>query len=508
LATRPGASSVPLAEAARRGADREPEAGALGVERGPRAGTIWLAFFGYTLAMGLLVQLVVLPRLFPSVHWGQGLLYGSDSVAFHQMAVRRAARIRQEGWTAWEVRPYGQAPAGVASAIYALTVPAPWTLMPVNAAVHATAALVLLGIVERFVRQRHVALLATLPFVLYPSAMTWYTQLHKDGWFILGALLVASGWLGLARRETWTRGGRAPARSAAAVLLGALLVWIMRPYGALLLQALGVLLALLLTAVFGARAWTAALPWRRALAGAAAGWLMVGGFTVLANQEVPVAEYFSVEPELRAAPTPEQLARWQPWPWLPAFLDYRLRELAAVRDNYRSRYPRAGSNVDADVSFRSPGEVLAYLPRAAVVMFLAPFPTHWTGAGSTPAGTLMRPVAALEMLGLYLALALLPYAIWRWRRRVELYVLGGYCLGMMLVYATAVMNVGALYRFRYGFVMTLAALGIAGALGARRPSQAAAEGGEARGDRRAHPAAIGTPAAGPAESEGPAGPPS
>ena len=75
-----------------------------------------------------------------------------------------------------------------------------------------------------------------------------------------------------------------------------------------------------------------------------------------------------------------------------------------------------------------------------------------------------RRIAALEMVGVYLALAFIPFAIWRWRRRVEIYVILAFCTGMMLFYAVSITNVGALYRFRYGFIMTVSAVGIAAGL--------------------------------------------
>jgi len=49
-------------------------------------------------------------------------------------------------------------------------------------------------------------------------------------------------------------------------------------------------------------------------------------------------------------------------------------------------------------------------------------------------------------------------------------VLTLYCLGMMLVYALAVPNVGALYRFRYPFATLLIGLAVATALVRREPA--------------------------------------
>jgi hypothetical protein len=68
------------------------------------------------------------------------------------------------------------------------------------------------------------------------------------------------------------------------------------------------------------------------------------------------------------------------------------------------------------------------------------------------------------MLGVYVALlALLPVA-WRWRRRAELWIVVLPCLTILSIYSLAVPNLGALHRFRCGFLMTLVGLGLAGGL--------------------------------------------
>ena len=61
-------------------------------------GTLWLLFFGYTTTVAWLVQLVLLPYVFPAWHAGHGLLVGGDWIGFHNTAAAIAQRIRAEGW--------------------------------------------------------------------------------------------------------------------------------------------------------------------------------------------------------------------------------------------------------------------------------------------------------------------------------------------------------------------------------------------------------------------------
>jgi hypothetical protein len=71
-------------------------------------------------------------------------------------------------------------------------------------------------------------------------------------------------------------------------------------------------------------------------------------------------------------------------------------------------------------------------------------------------------VVAVEMLGVYPALLALLFAAWRWRGRADLWIVVLPTLAILGVYALAVPNLGALHRFRYGFLMTLVGLGVAG----------------------------------------------
>jgi hypothetical protein len=448
----------------------EPPAGALPAALGPRPPSLtlwplWLTGFLCAALVAASVQMIVLPYVVPELHAGDGLLEGLDAQAFHGIAVERARRIRAEGWNAWQLRPLGQAPAGIASAIYAVSVPEPWTLIPLNAALHVTAALVLLLIVERLVGDRRVALLAVLPFFFYPSAMTWYTQLHKEGPFILGSLLFIWGWVELARSEAWWGGIGAVSRWVIVAVLGVLCSYVAREYSALILGLLARTLALGLTLLWVWRVVAGRVPWRVGVPAVVGAWLVVAVLVALTWEGGGKGVSSEMPPSRPTRRPPAQV--WVRSTWLPWTVDGQLKELARVRDGFRVGYPEAGTNVDLNVGFQRASDVVSYLPRAAALGLLSPFPDVWLGSGTVPGGTVMRRVVGLETLGLYVALAFLPLALWRWRTRVEAYVIAICCLFMTVLYATAICNVGALYRFRYGFVMTLAALGLAVALASR-----------------------------------------
>ncbi|WP_427365251.1 hypothetical protein [Candidatus Caldatribacterium saccharofermentans] len=397
---------------------------------------IWLLFFLYPLFVGIFVQFVALPHLFPSLHAGEGLLQGGDWLYFHRLAKDLAERIRAEGWRAWELRPEGQAPAGIAAIFYLFFAPKPWVMLPFNALVHALGGIVLFFLVYDLVGERSSAFLATLPFVFFPSAMNWYAQLHKDGIFALGVLLFLWGWCMLVERK---RG----VFSLFAIAGGSLVVWVVRPYAVEILGFLSLVAALALSLAMLFRRRKPELWWVTLV------FLWVAAFSVngIARIEKPIGKPLT-----------------HPWsysPWVPDFIEEKLRGLAEVREQYRFIDPEAMGNIDWEVTFHSVGDVLRYIPRAVVVGFLAPFPSDWLKEGTSPGGALKRRICGLEMVVVYLSLFFFSLTFWRYGK-IPLVVVFFFAFLMLLIYALAFPNLGPLYRERYGFLMTLVALGIGG----------------------------------------------
>ncbi|HXH06224.1 MAG TPA: hypothetical protein VNI83_06505 [Vicinamibacterales bacterium] len=445
---------------------------------------LWLAVFLVAAVASAAFQLVFLPYVVPSWHAGHGLLVGGDWLGYHRAAVELAGELRERGWEAWELRPHGHAVLGITAAVYALTVPEPWALIPLNAGLHATAALVLFRLLEIFVSDRRAALAGVAPFALYPSAMTWYAQVLKDGYAVLGYLLFVYGWALLVAPRTWEAGWGWRLRSVLAIAAGTMLNWVVRPHIVTLMLAAALGPAVLGTIVSGWRAWRGRWHLRRALVAAALIWVAVGLIAVLSpvahrsgavtRQEMSAA----LEPAPRVAGRPPgrtaALGERASWPLSSrseiaveealAALDTAVSRLGVVRVGYVLTYPDAGSNVDVDRRIAGMRDLLTYLPRAAAIAFLAPFPSAWFTASRLEPNTTARRLAGFEMIGVYLGLGGLLYGIARWRARAELYAVLLICGTLPVIYTVLVPNVGALYRLRYGFLMTLVGLGVAAAV--------------------------------------------
>lgn len=424
-------------------------------------GLIWALVFLYTALVAAFVQLIALPYIVPGWHAGNGLLNGGDWIWFHQLAVEMSEKIYMNGWDEWMLRPQGQAPAGIAAAIYTLTVTEPWAVIPLNAALHATAAVVLIVIIQRLTSRWQYALLASLPFIFYPSAMTWYTQLHKDGFFILGSLVFLLGWVTIAERINNFSNLKVIIKPYLLIIIGAMLVWVVRPYGVQIMQGVSLLIALGISVY--------ALVCKKYLQSFGAKSLLIPvllcfiivSLTPFTWQGIDMIEVPSIETPIVDKPgvgVDKPIEHWRST--LPSQIDSPFYTLATIRNGFIDSYPDAGSNIDTDIRFHSALDVIAYIPRAIEIALLAPFPNMWLGSGSSINGSFIRKVSGIEMLGIYFGLLFALLSFKKWRTKPAWWIIISFCGGMMLIYALVDVNIGTLYRTRYGFIMTIVALGL------------------------------------------------
>jgi len=446
-------------------------------------GIFLLLFFLYALAAGLLVQLVLLPYVFPAWNNGEGMLRGLDSKRFHLLAVQQAQKISAEGWQVWTLAPEGQPVSGIASAFYAAFTPHPWVLLPLNAFLHAMAALVLYKILGFFLEKRSHAVLAALPFLLFPTALSWVTQMHNDNYTVTGGVLMMYGWVCFARQETWQNrwvifGG------VLAFVVGGGLIWLVRDYVIYLLAGVGGILLTFLVLVFLGSLLRSRWSWRKSIS--ATGIVSLAFITVASLQKVKIPDdwpmvakgYRQYPPGLLTDSATTQPADqktinqsskiiWHESRWLPHWVDRQMESLSMKRTRVIKAWTRLkggpnGSNIDDDVTFQSAVDIVHYLPRAAQIGFLSPFPSVWFGLSNKAPNTMMRRVSGFEMSYVYLCWPGLLYALWTWRKHPEIWAGILFCTGMVIINALGTPNVGTLVRFRYPYFMPMVGLGTAG----------------------------------------------
>ncbi len=416
------------------------------------------AVFLYVIVVGLLIQLVILPIFLPQLHAGDGLLIGLDSIHFHDLATELSKIIQEQGWNIWEMHFDDPSPVGIASAIYALTVPKPWTLLPLNAIVHALSAVIVWKILSRFSSTQKIAVIGALPFAFFPSSLMWTIQIHKDGFTFLGMFLLLIGWLYFADYSQAKHSSKRLGKSLAYILLGIGAIWIGRPSLIVIAQGASFLIAIFLFFRLLIQGFHAS---RFNYLAIILCLLIPFLFAPLSNlnREISLPEYPDFfEEGFQEEEEESQEFAWESTKWLPSSLDQAFATLANGRRGY-AKESHAWSNIDTDVIFNNIGDIAAYIPRAVQIMLFAPFPDDWFSQGRLGSTTIMRTVSAFEMMIAYIGLLGLFLGVATWRRNGSLWLVIIFCFSIMLSQALVVVNIGTLYRFRYGFYSLLIGLG-------------------------------------------------
>ena len=478
---------------------------------------VWLCVFLYAMLAGLAIQLVILPYVFPQLHAGNGLLAGRDWVGFHEQAVVMTQRIAQGGWSEFLFRPDGHnAITGVASFFYVHFGPHPWTLLPLSAAVFATGGVALFSILKQLDLDDNEAIVSMLPYVVFPSALLQYGQIHKDVFCTAGVLVVVWSWVRLmgGERRLWRLAPVAVMSIAALAVVS-----IFRPYLVILLFGMGVLLLLwrLVELAFQFVRAMVRQEWvgyRAALKSNILSMvvlLMITLFAyVLSRNYIDIlikpASFFygnvtTVAPvfvfrsniHLRSADSTRVFFEGSSGNGDAAKIESAILKaiedchpIAVMRDNAffenavnrvflkiaiaRMGFTKSGgatvaSNIDKDVDFCKNEDLIRYIPRAVQIALFAPFPSSWLAVEKRNSSSVEVYISAIEMLYCYIAYCGLLYWLASYRRwRMALVIPIAFAFGLMLFLGLTIANVGTLYRMRFPFVMIFVSIGMAGIL--------------------------------------------
>jgi hypothetical protein len=124
-------------------------------------------------------------------------------------------------------------------------------------------------------------------------------------------------------------------------------------------------------------------------------------------------------------------------------------------------YTAQQSDMHGDVYLDNAADMMRFIPTAAVIGFMAPFPRMWFQSGSYgSAGRLLSGAETLVMYFLYLAVGV---CLWRERRRLAMWLIFLTATAGLIGLGLVVVNAGALYRLRYVFwimMIVIAAQGI------------------------------------------------
>jgi len=418
---------------------------------------VWMVFYLYSLFVGFLVQFFVLPVLFPSAHWKDGLMVGGDWIFFHSEAVELAKKIELEGWDVWSLKPppYYQSMIGITALFYALTgIHKPWVMLFYNAFLHASAGVMLFYLLTLFEVPKKYALIFSALFVVSPTSLTWVSQIHKDGLYILG---IYSTFLAIAlafSQKTF--------HNLLAVFFGILsglsFFIVGREYAVKIFFYFHSFTVLVVFAIIIfqliKKNKEKTLQYLKTLSVV---FLIFLFFDFL--QPPPPQQPQQLQQPPPQQPQQLQQLQWFWNPWIPDKVEYLFYQLAYWRNEVWPKHLSGHMGaIDEDLRFYSVWDFIEYTPRAFVVGLFSPFPSFWFTKGSTTGGTIARYITPFEAVYLYIAWILLPFALWKHRGKPWLWIILLISLGFIWFHTVAEPNVGPIVRKRYGYVMFLSAL--------------------------------------------------
>lgn len=435
---------------------------------------LWLLAFTYAVCIALVLQKLVLPMM-PGMHAGHGLMK-DDAIFFHNMAAALAEKIRLNGWSEWTliVSDAATGNVGLLAAVYAIFGPEPGWFLPINAGMHALGALLVVLIALQLLPTQagyRAGLIAGLLFLIFPSALVWYGQNHKDAFVIAGFLLCLYSFVRVLNTKGWNN----LLFNLSLFCCGLTLIAVMRAH----------LVLIYVVAFFCA--WSVLLviwifsPEKNKNAskiGGLALFILIG-FLALPllpekNEFVETGGIFLDEGSAQLAGG--QLAgasstsktggkedillkwKWQDSEYLPSKIDGVLKKVSSIRTHFINYglLAEAGSIIDASRAPENSIEMLAYMPRALQIGLFSPFPDFWVQRLSLP-----RVIGSFETLLFYLFIPGMIYIIYRGMNKsliICLVVAGA----VLVVQAYVSPNLGTLHRSRYGQWLVILMIGSCG----------------------------------------------
>jgi len=424
----------------------------------PSAKVLWVLFFCYTAFVAVIFQKLLLP-LMPSLHAGHGLLATHDPQLHHAVAVTLSEQIHDFGWSQWTLWPHHGSGlnASLLAVLYLFFGPDPLLLIPIHAALHATSGL-LLFFIGRLLWPGRVGtyggLIAAILFVIFPSPLNWYAQPLKDGYAIVGLLLILYLWV---RWVIVDQGWRNIIVFVLGNFVGALLLASVRPYG---LQILLAVLSAAYLAVIPSILTSRTQAVKRVLTGMV-GILPVLLFALTVKGLVSMDQRSDVYVKLLAQSTQVECSysdkwSWQPSSWMPTPLDRYAERVSTIRAGITCVGYNAYSTIDKDVMPANVIEMVEYLPRGLQIALWAPFPDTWFSDFA-----LTHVVGWAETIAWYLLMPGILVTIY-YRRTPGVILAVVFAIGFLVVYGYVTANVGTLHRVRYPFLFVLVLLGSLG----------------------------------------------
>lgn len=393
---------------------------------------VFLSCFIYCALASLVLQLYILPVKLPHLHAGDGLLVNTDAVAFHDFAKDYTYELNKHGLGYWKLDPVQSSslqPATIAALFYYFLKPEPWTLITFNAFIHGLGAVLIYCIAFSFLQRSVQSVMCTFPFIFYPSAISWYGQIHRDGLYILGFLLLTYSLVCFFRYQGL---GNRLFGACISILTGWFFLYLSRDY--MIYPFLGILVMVfimgsLISTIINKNVLMAGIL-SSLIATFCAGILIWGYF----DKNKPKPDWVNYH----------YVTSWEFTGFLPHRIERQFFELTERRTLFYNLHGDARSNLDEDIKLNSIQSIVLYLPRALYHAYFQP--TLFYDKGDSFIITIAKAETLISSL---FFLGLLGSILLSGKSRLPFFAVLFFAILCIIPFAIAIPNLGTLYRIKY-----------------------------------------------------------
>jgi hypothetical protein len=415
--------------------------------------TRFLKFWGICAAYAVLTTTLVHILLIftPALGTSEGLLRGTDSVNIHRDSQRLLHFIKTENDAGYRDFPATYTEKFIAQ-VYFLIGSHPYPIKLMNSVLYASSAFLLSLLLFSLSMPLSTARLASLPFLLFPSAISWFSQLQfKDSLFSLGLFLFLIGWVRYLRTDE-SRQKKENALACGCIILSLAAIQFSRHYFRQILLPMGFVFYL-----YGIFSLFLRSSQRRNKVG-----FVLFGLFLAVMPSLLRTDFTSVEHPADFPKSIEGEAN-KPWEysnWLPHSIDKRLSGVQILRRSYRYGSAGANTNYNEKVELNNASDIFKYSPYALVISLFLPYPFQFRGAAGLSA-KIGQVLTSVEMAAAYILL--IGLGLFFWRRRDGLsFLIALFAIANSFLLALIVTNIGTFYRLRFPYFQILLCLGLAG----------------------------------------------
>jgi hypothetical protein len=423
---------------------------------------VLIVSFVYAAFAMIVSREIVIPKMLSSVN---GHINGDPQI-YHSIAVKKVKEIHEFGFSRFELRPEGQGPAGVATLHY-LVSESPYGIVLLHSLVHACSVGLLFLILSFWFSDKE-ALIGTLPLLISPYMIFWFSQLNKDSFTLFGILLFMYGLLKLIIIKEKLR------RKLKSIILcafGIFFIGLMRPYINQMLLPI-TLVGLLVIPIWNKYSKVVLIKFSAAAvilitsmvlcsSGAQSDYTLKS-FEDFKNEYVITGHTNGTVLKCFASIKKEN---WKDAKFLPGYVNGKLRALMGQRcytfilleENYN--LTTTYSIIDSDVIPNGSLEAIRYIPRAFLIGMLSPSPHFWLYA-LKQRSSMFYSIIPFEALLLYVGLICIFVWIIK-NKKFTLFIPLGYSAIIMTIMAMANPSIAVLYRYRFPWWMLIMCIGVA-----------------------------------------------